>query len=422
MEIKRLQEKQLKDGLKIMGAIQVKGPKWSGKTFLAKKLAKSEYYMQELGESNEQILDDTIEKNVIFLGEKPRLIDEWQICPRVWDKIRFLVDLSKGANGQYILTGSSTPTERKKIIHSGAGRIMPIKMSTLTFYELYPEETQYSLKDLFEGKIVNVSGVSKFAISDIVDYMLLGGWPKIRAENYEYNKNFYKSYIDTIIDTDTEKINHLSHSKENFEKVFYSIARNNATQISNSIIVADTSLNSRTVDKYLEILDSLEITFKLKPWSPINFRSKTKMQTKPKIYLCDPSLGLYTLGIYNKEKALKDLNTLGLYFENLVVKDLYAYAEAIGAELYFYRDKNDKEIDIIMEMGQGTWGIIEIKLRNFDFEKEDNRLGNFYKSFETKNSKEEIPKEAFRVIITAGNRCYTTKNGTFVIPYTMLRP
>ena len=218
--------------------------------------------------------------------------------------------MSKGKRGQYILTGSSTPAEKKKIIHSGAGRIISIKMHTLTFYELYPEETEYSLTDLFAGKIKNVGGMSKFSMEDVVDHMLLGGWPSLYSKKIGYDKQFYESYINSILDTDTDKINQLYNSKENFKLVYNSICRNVGSQLSTSTIASDTGLDSRTIDKYLEILDALNITYRLRPWTPINFRSKTKMLTKPKIYLCDPSLGLYTLDILDREKAFKDLNTL----------------------------------------------------------------------------------------------------------------
>ncbi len=420
MKIKRLQEQKLKKCLEMTGAVQVTGPKWSGKTFLSKKLSNSQYYMQELGSKNLLLLDEPIQSNTILNGSKPRLIDEWQVCAEVWDKIRFVVDQSNNETGQYILTGSTTPVDKDKIIHSGAGRFSKVKMNTLTFYEANPDECKYSIKDLFDGKLKQVSGESKFKLSNIVDYMLLGGWPNIIANNKPYNKEFYASYIDFVINSNTLKISNIRNSSHNFSKLLTSIARINSSQINKSTIVADTNLNIRTVEKYIEVLESLDLIFYIYPWN-CNARSKNIIRTKPKLYMCDPSLAFNILNIDSKEKAYTDMNTLGLIFENQVMKDLSVYADYLGARLFYYRDKNDNEVDAVIELDDGRWGIIEIKMKNFDLEEESEKLLRFktYYNFEKSNIDH---KESFAVIVTAGEKAYTLNNGVHVIPFSFLKP
>ncbi len=419
MEIKRLQEKKLIKCLETSGAVQVVGPKWSGKTFISKKNSKSVYYVQDEGTLNQLIINEPIESSSIFNGEKPRLIDEWQIVPQIWDKVRFIVDMNNGQRGQYILTGSTTPVDKKKIIHSGAGRFSQLKMSTLSINEIYPEEGKYSLQDLFDGKIKSVSGQTKLTLVDIVNAMIKGGWPDIIANGDVEDDNFIESYINWISDMDTSSINGTRNSKTNFQKILKSIARLNGSQINESTIVNDTELNVRTVQKYLEVLETSYIINYLYPWSP-NARSKNTMRTKPKLYLCDTSIGFSLLGINSYEKAVKDLRTLGLYFENQVIKDIEVYAQNISAKVYYYRDKNDNEIDLIIELKDGRWGIAEIKLRNHDLEDTANRLLNFKNYFEFEKYADD--KESFAIIITAADKAYTLPNGVHVIPHAMLKP
>ena len=410
---KRIIENKIKELLEIFGAVLIYGPKSSGKTFIGESLSKSQYYMQNIGNKNNELITLGAESNILD-GEKPRLIDEWQIIPEIWDKIRFRIDMTHGSNNLYILTGSSTLYDKNKVIHSGAGRIARVKINTLTYCEYYDVD-KISLKELISNKNVDLSKYKEEQkIKEILEYILFGGWPKI-IDNPSIQ--FANQYVDSIINMNVNSS--LRYKREDAYLILKSLSRLNGSQLKKQTILSDmdNSINKETLDKYLEVFESIYLTFNLSPWSS-NIRSKYKMRTTPKKYLCDTSIGLSCLQINTIDQLLNDLNTLGIYFENLVIKDLSCFCEANSAEIFFYRNENDNEIDCIIQMPNGEWAAIEIKLANnlSDIKEHVEKLNKTISQVEPKSGSK---KPSLKMIITAHGYPYKIDD-TYVIPFQLI--
>ena len=427
---KRIIEDELKSLLKQIGCVVIEGPKMSGKTFLGINHSQSQFYTQELGTQSSVWLHQKGD-NPIFDGPKPRLIDEWQLVPQIWDKVRFLVDQAKGTPGLFILTGSSNASY-ELVNHSGAGRMAWLQMQTLTFSEILTDQAKIRLRDLFEQKQVNFV-TNQTSFDWMVEQLIKGGWPAVHAQAIDAN-TLVKNYILSL-----SKINDTNYNNFNLDPkitlpILRSIARLNSSQIKLSTILADIDhkISRETLQKYLLYFKHLFLTFELNPWisgkkseldntsSQFEFISKAKIRTTPRTYWCDPSIGVYLLGIKTKEKFIQDFNTLGIYFENQVIKDLLVYAQALDAQLYFYRDENNLEVDAIMELADGTWGAIEIKLGSDQAIKEATKNLLRFSDYIQKRTNKKAP--AFLLIITAGHlmHAYQQDNGVYVIPHACL--
>lgn len=425
-QIKRLINSEIEKLLKIFGAICIQGPKWCGKTYLGLLFSKSHYFMNENIERNKELINEDWKRNIIFSGEKPRLIDEWQVLPQIWDKVRFIIDMNLGEPSQFILAGSNS-IERTKISHSGAGRIAFINLSTLTFYEILQNESDQfiSLIDLFSNSDSLPFNKTSYDLNWVCENLLIGGWPSVYSGEYDKNDltAIAKNYVKNIANSNIEHINLNIDEKTLFE-ILLSIARLNGSQINNNTILKDINnkISLNTLNKYIKLLESLFIINYIDSWS-INVRSKTKIRTKPKMYLCDPSLGLSILKIKGIEHLLTDTRLLGIYFENQVIKDLKVFAQTIGAELYFFRNENGFEIDAILQLDDGRWAPIEIKLTNSNKSSIDEAAKNLL-SIESKiQTKIELKsKPSFYLIITASDYGYKRDDGVLVIPFTLLKP
>ena len=411
----RIQEQKIKDLLAIFGCVLIEGPKQSGKTFIATKIARSAFYVQENGLKNLEFLNWPIPTNPIFKGNQPRLIDEWQIIPQIWDKVRFIIDQSIEQRGLFILTGSSAPNY-KKIFHNGAGRIAIYPMHTLTFAELTDQKEKISLKKLFANEVF-MPLVSNYEIDWVVRQLLKGGWPFFNNDNF--SPNFIKNYLETI--TRIDEIGATKINQKTFFQIIKSLARLNGSQLNKMTILKDLdqTLSIQTVTKYLNYLSEHYLSFELELWSGIqnNKRSRIFSKTKPKVYLCDPSLGLHLLNIKNIEALFGDLNTLGIYFENQVIKDLIVYAQALDGKIYFYKDSNDFEIDAIMELDDGSWAAFEIKLGDAKLDEAAKKLVRF----QTKIAKlTTLKPPKFLMIINAAPFSYQRPDGVYVVSHTSL--
>ena len=380
-EFARLLENKITNALKTIGCILIEGPKQSGKTFLAKKLSNSQFYVQEDGIKNQWLLD-VKKNNPILDGLKPRLIDEWQILPQIWDKVRFLIDQSNNPVGLYILTGS-TKVDFNQVFHSGAGRILPIPIHTLTFAEILYEEDKISLKDLFfNQENVDPNIFTEFGFEQTVQQLINGGWPYPLANNIS-SENTIKSYLSALANVDQVALQEFNLNPILLEQILISLARLNSSQIKQTTILNDLKqqLNVRTLIKYLDHIKNQYLIFDLNPWPMAlnNLRSKTLIRSTSKTYWTDPSIGLSLLKVKNVQHLYADLNTLGIYFENQVIKDLVVYANALNGNLYFYRDSNGFEIDAIMELDDGKWAAFEIKLSEINFDQAAQNLLRFEK-------------------------------------------
>ena len=422
-EIKRIVETEITLLLQEIGGLLIEGPKLCGKTFLGQKYSQSQFYVENYGPNLTLALQENWQTNIIFSGLQPRLIDEWQILPQIWDRVRFLIDQAQGKPGQYILTGSSRAKEGSHF-HSGAGRIYRLKMHTLTFSEILSseQEAKISLRALFANQIIKPIE-NHYQIDWIIKQLLDGGWPGVLA-NKQNSQKIIKSYLDGLSANLINNQN-LRLDANVVQLILKSLARLNTTQMKQSTILKDINyvIDGATLSKYLYYFKDLFLIFEIPIWLPAaRFVSKTKMRTTAKTYFCDPSIGLYLLNINQAEQFYKDPQTLGIYFENQVIKDLLVYVQALDGQLYFYRDANGLEIDAIIELNNGQWAAIEIKLGA-----QPNQLelaSKNLKRFACKMASATKQSQAsFLMIITAGgllNQPYQQSDDIYVIPHTCL--
>ncbi len=423
MEIKRLAYKEIEKALKNIGMLFITGPKFCGKTFAAQKYANSQIYITP------RVVEDIarLGDNVFLKGDNPRLIDEWQIYPQIFDSVRHEVDIRNESNtGLFLLTGSSKPINAKEIDHSGFGRAAWIQMQTLTFCEILnlDESHTISLNDLFLGKpFKNIN--NQYSVEDVDEMLLKGGWPSIISHQDLDYMFLIKNYVTALTKITTKEEQEYGYvfkkNPSDLLQLLKSIARLSASQINKSTIIKDFrgDINIATLDKYLKLLYDNDVIFDVFPWKNRNIHSPYDLRTKPKTYFCDTSLVCHLLSITNIDQFLNDGNTTGIIFETQVMKDLTVYAQCIGAKLYFYRDSNGNEIDAILELNNGEWAAIEIKLSLTTALTASEKL---MKVIKTLNIEEKKHQPKFCMIITNCDQTYQDKNGVYIVPHTLLRP
>ncbi len=421
MIIKRLLEETLKENLKLFGAIVITGPKFCGKTFLASLLAKSTFIFEDIS----SIEFYKVNKEYVLSGPYPKLIDEWQICPRVWDNVRVKIDSLAGQDnsGLFILTGSSSPLQSNEVFHTGVGRIDILNLTTLTFAEILNLDAtnSISLMDLFDNKEINLSISNQFSFSQLIDYLINGGWPVIFDKKLNNAKHIRKNYIESVINLEAIKETSLKVSPNTFRKIMKSMARRVGTQKSLNSAYKDLgqSISKITFDKYIQVMYDSQMFFDVSVWGNENIRSSYKVLTKPKIYMCDTSLICEILEVHSETDFINDMNTLGFIFENQVMKDLSTYVQVLDGKLYYYRDENGNEVDAIIELPDGRWGAIEIKL---SFESALDAVEKLDKTIKTmKINSKRNSEPTFKCIICNGNSI-GKKNDTYIIPHTLIRP
>ncbi len=420
MYIKRIAEKRLEHLLKNASAISIVGPKWCGKTELAKRFANSSIIINSKTVKRIKEFGD----DFVLAGDNPRLIDEWQVCPPLWDAVRENIDKRPFGNkiGLYMLTGSSKPFDQNEIIHDGAGRFVTLNLQTLTFAEIFAnnDSNKVSLIDLFESKEIT-EATNDITLDEVDKLMLRGGWPQVIAENIEDSSSIVSEYIDDLANLKHNKLFDFRVDKEVCLNILKSLARLNTGAININTILKDINneMSRETLDKYLDALYGLNVLFKVPVWGDANKRSSYKIRTKPKTYFCDTSLVCNLLDINDISDFYEDGSTTGLIFETQVMKDLSVYAEAIGAKLYYFRDEKGNEIDAILELKNGKWAAIEIKL-SLTLAME--AIETLDKNVSLLNKSKMFSEPSFKAIITNADRVYKSKNNTYVIPHTLLRP
>ncbi len=419
MIFKRIAEKTLNQYLKEAGAVLITGPKYCGKTFISNLVCKSSFILNN--ENLKQI--NIFGYSVALNGEKPRLIDEWQKDPVIWDEVRFAIDEAQdNKRGLYILTGSTKPINNAEISHSGAGRIYRMKLQTLTFAEIFmlEDNNSISLHDLFVTKKLKEMNCD-INFEKVDELLLKGGWPEVLKDNDINYKNFIKNYIQAVISNDLDDSVKFNIAPVVFKTVLKSLARLTSSQLNVSKIVTDikNELDIRTVTKYLDMLYGLDFIFEVPVWRTSNIRSKYKTRTKPKTYFCDTSIVSNLLSINSIQDFMIDGNTTGIIFENQVMKDLLVYTQDLGGELYFYHDENDNEIDAIIELDSGEWCAIEIKLT---INNSMDAASELVRKVELLKMDGKHPQPNFMMIITNCDKTYVTKDGVFIVPHSLLRP
>lgn len=418
----RLIDKEIENSLKAFGAINIVGAKWIGKTWAGRNHSKSEFLLMDpSGNYHNRKLAET-DVSLIFEGSTPRLIDEWQEVPEIWDATRYKCD-EDGKKGKYILTGSTVlPQEKKdKIKHSGAGRIKKLKMYPMSLYESGDSSGEVSLKDIRNNKVKGKL-TKEINLKDIIKLVLRGGWPGSIDVPFDEAIKLPKEYIKEILDTDIDRI---SSAKRDINKVMLllrSLARNEATTASISKLKDDINvldnddIDVKTITEYLGDLSKLYLIENQLPYNP-NIRSSMRVKQMEKRHFVDPSIATSILNM-TVDMCINDLHTFGFYFEAMVERDLRIYAEANGWNLFHYQDYNGNEFDAVIEFDNGEYAAFEIKLGANQIDDAANNLIKISKEMKEKGSK---PPKCLCVICGLANAIYTREDGVIVIPITALK-
>ena len=405
--------------LKTFGAVCIEGPKWCGKTWTSAYHSKSEYYLADPRGNFQNRNLAQIDPSLVLDGDSPRLLDEWQEVPALWDAVRFAVDSSK-EKGRFILTGSATPNH-KGILHSGAGRIARLRMRPMSLFEAGKSSGKVSLKELCNGEL-KAQLTGEVALTDLIDYIVRGGWPSSQELSIEEAALLPKEYISAIPSDDIERIDGIKRDRHKMELLLRSLARNESTTVTNKRLKDDMKeidhedIVVETVASYLDVLNRLFLIDNQKPYGT-QLRSTVRVKQAEKRHLSDPSLACALLNA-TPEILKGDLNTLGFLFEALCERDLKIYAEAFGASLYHYQDYHNQKMDAVIVLPDGEWCGIEIKLGANQIEDAaKNLLKIKQKILEEKNGK--APK-SLSVICGLSNAAYQREDGVFVVPLTAL--
>lgn len=405
--------------LEAFGAVCVEGPKWCGKTWTSSYHCKSEIMLgnPDGNFQNRQLAQ--MSPSLVLEGETPRLIDEWQEVPQLWDAVRYKVDQS-GNKGQFILTGSATPNH-KGILHSGAGRIAKLRMRPMSLFESGNSSGDISLKDICEGRIEpKISG--EVDLRKLIDFIIRGGWPANQETTLKQAAYLPIQYIRAVLDDDVYRIDNVKRDKHKMELLLRSLSRNEATTVTNKKLkndikeIDDEDIDVETVSAYLDVFQRLFLTDNQKPFEA-KLRSSIRIKQAEKRHLSDPSLAAALLNA-TPEMLLNDLNTLGFLFEALCERDLKIYAESFDAELYHYQDYNNNEMDAVIAMPDGKWCGFEIKLGANQI---DMAAENLIKIKNEIKANGGIAPDSLCVICGLSNAAYQRPDGVFVVPITALR-
>ena len=417
----RIVDNMLKEKLEAKGAVVIEGPKWCGKTTTAMQVAGSILRMDEPRNREANIQMAEIDPGRLLKGATPRLIDEWQIAPKLWDATRYEVD-TRGKEGQFILTGSAVPVESEEITHSGTGRFTWLLMRPMSLYESGDSTGEVSLQNLFE-RPDRIAGTNDFDIDRLAFLICRGGWPYAVGMKEKSSLLQAEDYYEAVIKSDINRADGVSKNPERVKRLMRSFARNQGTQISNTmlrddIISNDTeSLNEDTIASYINALKNIFVVEDMAAWNP-NLRSKTSIRTSETRYYVDPSIAVAALGIGPKDLT-NDLNTMGLLFETLCVRDLRVYAESIGGTVFHYRDKSGLECDTVIHLKNGRYGLAEIKLGGQKLIEEG--VKNL-QSLSNKIDTSKMPAPSFlMIIIGIGEFAYRREDGIFIVPIGCLK-
>ncbi|MDD3253139.1 MAG: DUF4143 domain-containing protein [Lachnospiraceae bacterium] len=418
---KRIADEMISKKLRGKGAVLVEGPKWCGKTTTAEMLSNSVLYMAEPDNVNQNLMLADISPSLLLQGEAPRLIDEWQIAPKLWDAVRFEVD-HRNEEGQFILTGSAVPADSKLMKHTGAGRFAWILMRPMSLFESGESNGTIRMSDLFTAPD-KIMAINELKIQDIAFLVCRGGWPRATFLDDEIALEQAFDYYDAIVKTDISRVDGVVRIPERVRLLMRSYARNQGAQISNAALKADMQANDTdrldedTVISYINVLKKIFVVEDMAAWNP-NLRSKTAIRTTDTRYYIDPSIAVAALGL-GPNDLINDLETFGLLFETMCVRDLRVFADALGGQVYHYRDKSGLECDAVIHLRNGNYGLIEIKLGG------DTAIehgAETLKMLAGKIDTDKMKAPSFEMVLTGtGRYAYRRPDGIYVVPIGCLR-
>ena len=421
MYYERLIEKEIERKLKSSGAVLVAGPKFCGKTTTCMKYQKSFVKLN----TKQAIAMARMNPGGVLDGETPRLIDEWQKAPDIWNQVKDDLDFHYEF-GKYILTGSSTPADKTEVHHSGAGRITPVRMRPMSLWESKDSKGTVSLAELFKGgKPIPWDLNPDFSFSDVAHLICRGGWPiSVLAPKeiaIEITKNYYNGLF-VFEDCKNERFR--NKNPEIMKMIVRSYARHISTEAAVSTIIADVrqsnerTMDTKTYDDYNEALNDIFIIEDMPAWNP-NIRSKTSIRSTPTRHFVDTSIACRALGA-GPEDLLHDLESFGFFFEDMAVRDLRIYSDVLGGEVRHYRDNAGLECDAVIHLENGSWGAVEIKLGGDDLIEAGASSLKLLKAKIEEKSSEKSP--SFLMVLTAVGGAYQREDGVFVVPINLLKP
>ena len=417
---KRIADALLQRKLAGKGAVLIEGAKWCGKTTTAEQIAKSVKYMTETGMVDQNIQLAKLNPKLLLKGEIPRLIDEWQVAPQLWDSIRFESD--HVPLGQFILTGSSVPPDMSQVIHSGTGRIGWLRMRPMSLWESQESCGEVSLGELFTTP-EQIGAINPMDIDHVAFLTCRGGWPLAVDMERDIALDQAFDYVESVEKRDIQKVDGVDRDPVRVHRLLRSLARNQGSQASIGTIRADMianeadTLSEDTISSYMKALNQIFVVEDSEAWNP-NLRSKTAIRTSDTRYFTDPSIATAALGI-GPNDLINDLNTFGLFFETMAVRDLRVYAEALNGKVYHFRDKNGLECDAVVHLRDGRYGLVEIKLGGDDL---INDGADALKDLAGKIDTEKMKAPSFMmVLIGVGTYAYRREDGVYVVPIGCLK-
>ena len=421
----RIADRILSEKLEGMGAVLIEGAKWCGKTTTAEHQAGSILYMNDPKRRHMNIQLASMNPEILLKGETPRLIDEWQIAPSLWDSVRFECDHRK-EDGQFILTGSSVPVnndeDEEAFSHSGTGRISRLKMRPMSLWESGDSEGNVSLRDLFNGGVspVEAGGMN---LEQLAYLVCRGGWPKATLQRPNVSLGRAFDYYQSVTEVDINRVDKVKRDSEKAKRLLRSYSRHQGTQVSLSKIRSDMqsnetdSMSEKTIDDYLDVFRKIFVIEDMHTWNP-NLRSKTAIRTTDTRYFVDPSIAVAALGV-GPNDLINDLETFGLLFETMAVRDLRVYADALNGNVYHYRDKDGLECDSVVHLRSGKYGLVEIKIGgNENIEAGARSLLALSNKIDTT----KMPEPSFMMVLTGlSPYAFQRPDGVWVVPIGCLK-
>lgn len=426
--LQRVADKMLQERLETFGAVLIEGPKWTGKTTTAEQHAKSFIKLQDPDMADEYLATAAAKPSLLLKGEKPRLIDEWQDAPVIWDAVRTAVDKANGVPGQYILTGSNT-VDKAQIRHTGTGRITRMKMYPMSLWESQESSGEVSIRELFDNPKLDIDGVSsKLDVQELIRTACRGGWPATLQMNQKTAMLVAKDYVNSICENDISKVDGKQRNPKIARQIMRSYARNISTLAKKTNILADVTasgditISMDTYDDYVEALEKLFVIQDIDAWCPA-IRSKTALRSAPKRCFIDPSIAAAAMNI-SAEALETQLKTFGFIFEQMCIRDLKVYTADFNSHTSYYRDRYGLESDLVLHLEDERYALIECKLGSRDIEEGAKHLTEIRRLIKEYNKTErQVPlrEPDLLIVLTGGRIAYTRPDGVKVLPLACLK-